>query len=42
MPAAPQNAQPAPKPIETPTPSKKMRTLLWDKIPVYAFNRKLN
>jgi hypothetical protein len=41
MPAAPQNGPPPPKPIETPTPFKKMRTLTWNKIPVYAFKSKL-
>ncbi|XP_060576216.1 inverted formin-2-like isoform X2 [Ruditapes philippinarum] len=39
MPAATQNGPPPPKPIETPTPFKKMRTLTWNKIPVYAFKK---
>ncbi|XP_053400636.1 inverted formin-2-like [Mercenaria mercenaria] len=35
----PQNSEPAPKPIDTPTPNKKMRTMTWSKIPAYAFKK---
>ncbi|XP_052794469.1 inverted formin-2-like isoform X2 [Mya arenaria] len=31
--------EPAPQPIDTPTPSKKMRTLTWNKIPTYSFKK---
>ncbi|XP_045204918.2 inverted formin-2-like [Mercenaria mercenaria] len=37
--SVPQNSEPAPKPIDTPTPNKNMRTLTWNKIPAYAFKK---
>ncbi|WAQ99283.1 INF2-like protein [Mya arenaria] len=33
--------EPAPQPIDTPTPSKKMRTLTWNKIPTYSFKKEM-
>ena len=35
-----QQGPPAPKAIETPAPGCKMRTINWNKIPLYAFKRK--
>lgn len=34
-----QSSEPVPKAIETPSPTKKMRTLTWNKIPAYAFKK---